>query len=93
MQSHASSRTVTVQIVTVAFEGLASIACPDCQAVLDLAQPDPYSADRFLGTCGECSGWFLVTLSSEAGEARVVSLAPVAKLAGGVQIRPRRTGG
>ena len=34
--------------------------CPECQAPIDLHQPEESQPTRLLGTCSECSRWFLL---------------------------------
>jgi hypothetical protein len=42
----------------------AGSACPVCEGVLAIHQPDEQSPERLLGTCMECRSWFLI---DEAG--------------------------
>jgi hypothetical protein len=46
--------------------GASSFCCPDCQAALDLQQPDVDQPTQLLGICDGCSKWFfLVELEEE----------------------------
>jgi hypothetical protein len=38
--------------------GAGSLCCPDCQAALDLHQPDVDQPTQLLGICKDCSKWF-----------------------------------
>jgi len=72
------SRTVTVQVVTILFENLAATVCTACEVPGDFSQPDPIRTDRFLATCCDCGGWFIVQHEEGAATAQVVSLNPIA---------------
>jgi hypothetical protein len=36
------------------------LCCPDCEAPMDLHQPDENEPTKLLGACLDCSKWFLV---------------------------------
>ena len=36
------------------------VACPICDSLLMIHQPDEGSPDQLLGTCTECGSWFLI---------------------------------
>jgi len=58
-----SSSPGTFELVargTARNDGVNSLYCPDCQIPLDLHQPDQEEPMQLLGTCDECSKWFLV---------------------------------
>jgi hypothetical protein len=40
--------------------GASSLCCPDCQAALDLQQPDVDLPEQLLGICKSCSKWFFL---------------------------------
>jgi hypothetical protein len=89
-----STRTVTIVVVTVPSEGLARMPCQSCKTVLDLCQPDSNLPDRFLATCPKCGEWFLVDTSEHDETARLISLAPIAKMDDNpAPIRPRPQSG
>lgn len=37
-----------------------ALNCPECEAPIDLHQPDENQPATLLGTCFECSRWYLV---------------------------------
>lgn len=50
-------------------------ACPDCQAPLDLHQPDVDRPTHLLCTCALCSRWFfLLEIDADWNEAVLVEL-------------------
>jgi hypothetical protein len=44
----------------VHFECATEVLCARCQEVLDRHQPDDEQPDRLLGTCPQCSAWYLI---------------------------------
>lgn len=87
MNKKAASRTITVDILTRRYDGLASLTCVTCQATLDMIQPDPMQTDRFLATCSECGNWSLVQHRDHNATVVLVSLDPVAAEIGRAKAR------
>jgi hypothetical protein len=64
------SRLAVSETVPMTFELPASLVrtnswtdsrcCPNCQAPLDLHQPDEHQPTQLLGTCDDCSRWFFL---------------------------------
>lgn len=77
MDSQITSKAATIQIASVAVEGLADISCQACGAPLDVCQPDPNLPDRFLATCPDCLTWFLVESAADQATIWMASLAPL----------------
>jgi len=64
-----TSSPITFEVVTrpvTLMPGASSLCCPDCQAPLDLHQPDEDQPTQLLGTCKGCSKWFFLVEIEEA---------------------------
>jgi hypothetical protein len=58
-----ASGPVTCEPVTrpvTMIPGASSLCCPDCQAALDLQQPDVDQPAQLLGICKGCSKWYFL---------------------------------
>jgi hypothetical protein len=71
--------TVPLEVTTLrhADAELASIACPKCQAALNINQPEPDIPDQLLGACSSCGAWFVVWIDGAENEVIVLYLAVV----------------
>jgi hypothetical protein len=61
-----TSISVDLELIDLNF-GLvdhALIACPSCDELLVIHQPDVQSPDHLLGTCDGCPAWFLLDLAA-----------------------------
>ncbi len=55
-----------------------ALGCPECHAPIDLHQPDENQPNNLLGTCLECSRWFLVIEIQEASRRTLIVDLPCA---------------
>jgi hypothetical protein len=65
--------------------------CPVCEASMHLHQPDQKNPARLLAICDECQRWHLVELSSDDGDAMIITL-PDAPKSGRQEPQPPCTG-
>jgi hypothetical protein len=77
-----SSPFGTIELVVRAqtVGGPESASCPDCHEALELHQPDATDPDRLLGTCAECSKWFILVATPTGDRALVLRLPTSAEL-------------
>jgi hypothetical protein len=57
--------TWNVTRLAISSEGLETPRCGDCQATLNVHQPDENRPDHLLGTCDACGRWFLIEIGTK----------------------------
>jgi hypothetical protein len=56
-----------------------ALECPDCQAPIDLHQPDESQPTVLLGTCLMCSKWFILIEIDDASRIHLMVELPTAE--------------
>lgn len=67
------SREITVlweaTSLAITRERIEAPRCRNCGSALTLHQPDEKAPEHLLGTCGDCSDWFLIVMTRDGAEA------------------------
>jgi hypothetical protein len=75
-----SQTTITWNITTlkISDDGFETPCCRNCQATLNVHQPDEDRPEHLLGTCAGCGAWYLIELDKEKTSAFMFDLPNVA---------------
>jgi len=57
--------TWNVTVLKISEDGLETPCCRDCQAPLNVHQPDEDRPEHLLGTCARCGAWYLIEVGKE----------------------------